>query len=107
MWTVETLGPVVDQEIEQLPEELRSHFTRTLQMIVARGLERSGMPHVKHVRGPIWEIRFSGRATIGRALYATVIGKRIVILRVFVKKTEKTPPRDIELAFQRFGSLQA
>ena len=107
MWAIETLNSAVDVEIEDLPDELKPHFSRMMELIVAKGLERTGMPHVRHLRGPIWEIRFHGRASIGRALYSTVTGKRIVILRVFVKKSQQTPSREIDLALKRLETLQA
>jgi phage-related protein len=106
-WVIETLSATVDKEVENLPDELKPHFARTMELIRQIGLERMGMPHVRHLRGPIREIRFHGRSAIGRALYATVAGRRIVILRVFVKKTQKTPPREIALALKRMESLQA
>jgi phage-related protein len=56
---------------------------------------------VRHVRGPIYEIRLKGKAGIARALYITAREQRVVILRTFVKKTEKTPTGEIELALQR------
>ncbi len=34
-------------------------------------------------------------------MYCTRVGKRIVILHVFIKKTQKTPKRDLEIARQR------
>jgi phage-related protein len=46
-------------------------------------------------------MRLRGRGGIARALYVTASGRRVVILRVFVKKTQKTPRREIELARQR------
>lgn len=63
-------------------------------------------PHVKHLDGSLWEIRVSGKSGIARALYVTVIGKRVVILRVFMKKTQKTPRREIELARQRAKDIK-
>jgi phage-related protein len=42
-----------------------------------------------------------GRDGIARALYVTVTGRRIVVLRAFVKKTQKTPRQEIELALAR------
>ncbi len=47
-----------------------------------------------------------GRAGISRALYVTALGQRVVILRVFVKKTEKTPRREIELAWSRMKLIR-
>jgi phage-related protein len=46
-------------------------------------------------------MRLRGRDGIARALYLTGTGRRVVILRVFTKKTQKTPRREIELARQR------
>lgn len=65
------------------------------------GLERVREPHVKHVRGSLREMRMKGRDGISRALYVTAVGRRVVVVRVFVKKTQKTPDREIELALER------
>jgi len=100
-WTVETLNAVVDAEIEALPEDMRARLVRISLLIERHGLERVGAPHVRHLEGPLWEIRLKGRSGVSRALYVTLIGQRVVIVRVFVKKTEKTPRHEIELALSR------
>ena len=73
--------------------------------IEAVGLPHVREPHVKHVRGPIWEIRLTGKSGIARALYITAIGSRAVVVRVFVKKTQKTPSSEIALALARAKEL--
>jgi phage-related protein len=55
----------------------------------------------KALEGPLWEIRLKGKDAIARALYVTIKGRRVVIVRVFVKKTQKTPRREIETALAR------
>ena len=65
------------------------------------GLEHAREPHVKHIEGRLWEMRLKGRSGISRALYVAAAGCRIVIVRVFVRKTEKTPRCEIELALAR------
>ena len=65
------------------------------------GLESLREPHVKHLEGKLWELRLTGRDGIARALYVTAIGRRMVVVRAFVKKTQKTPRSEIELALQR------
>ena len=70
-------------------------------MIVTSGLERMHEPYVKHIEGKIWEMRLKGRDGIARSLYVTATGRRVVVLRTFVKKTEKTPHREIEIARKR------
>jgi phage-related protein len=105
-WTVETLNETVDAEIEGLPEDMRARLARIAKLIEEQGLEGLGEPHVKHVEGRLWEMRLKGRSGISRALYVTAVGRRVVIVRVFVKKTEKTPRREIDLAWSRAKLVQ-
>src|SRR5215472_3601257 len=105
-WTVKTLNEIVDGKAESLPEDMRARLARIARLIEEKGLERVGEPHLKHVEGRLWEIRLKGRSGISRALYVTALGRRVVIVRVFVKKTEKTPQREIELALSRAKSVQ-
>jgi phage-related protein len=100
-WTVETLNEAVDAELESLPADARAAFEYVSRLIEEFGLERVREPHVKHVRGPMWEMRVKGKDGIARALYVTAAGRRIVIVRVFKKKTQKTPNHEIELALKR------
>lgn len=100
-WTVETLNKVVDAELEALPADMRARFAHIARLIEEFGLERVREPHVKHLRGPLWEMRMKGRDGISRAIYVTASGKRIVVVRAFVKKTQGTPAREIELALKR------
>jgi len=64
-----------------------------------------GAPHIKHVSGPLWEMRFGGRDGIARALYVAAAGRRVVVVRAFVKKTRRTPRREIEVALRRAGEI--
>jgi phage-related protein len=104
-WIVETLDHRVDREIESLPPDIRAGLTRITHLIESIGLERTREPYVKHIEGPIWEMRPKGRSGIARAFYVTRIGRRVIILRVFRKKTEATPRREIEIAFERLRHL--
>jgi len=85
---------------------MRARLARISELIEEKGLEHVGEPHVRHVEGRLWEMRVRGRGGISRALYVTAVGRRVVIVRVFVKKTEKTPRREIELALSRTKSIQ-
>src|SRR6516162_955512 len=75
--------------------------TLSVKLVQAFGLERVHEPYIRHIEGAIWEMRLRGRDRIARALYVTATGRRVVILRVFTKKTQRTPRREIELARQR------
>jgi phage-related protein len=105
-WTIETLNETVDAEVEALPEDMRARLARIAGLIEENDLERMCEPHVKHIKGRLWEMRLKGRSGIARALYVTAVGRRVVILRVFVKKTEKTPRREIKMALTRAKLVQ-
>ena len=100
-WTVETLNETVDLELSGLPADMRARFVRIAELVEAVGLPSLREPHVKHIRGPLWEIRLQGRTGIARALYVTVRTQRVVVLRVFTKKRQKTPADEIALALNR------
>jgi phage-related protein len=63
-------------------------------------------PYVKHLEGKLWEMRLKGRDGIARSVYVTANGKRVVVLRTFVKKTQKTPPRELKLARARAKEIE-
>lgn len=105
-WTVETLNDTVDAEVAELPADMRARLTRISELIESVGLLNVKEPHVRHIRGQLWEIRLKGKAGIARAIYVTAKEQRVVILRVFTKKTERTPPAEIELALQRVKELK-
>ena len=84
-----------------MPADMRARLTRISFMVREFGLERMREPHVKHLQGPLWEMRMRGRDGIARALYVAARGRRVVIVRVFVKKTQKAPSQEIDLALSR------
>ena len=100
-WSVETLNKTVDDELEALPQDMRGRFLRVVDLIEQFGLPKIGLPHVRSLDKKLWEIRVSGRDGIARAIYVVITGKRVVVVHVFIKKTEKTPAASIRIATQR------
>lgn len=100
-WSVETLNDVVTAELSALPVDMRARFIWISELIASHGLEKVKQPYVKHIKGDLWEIRLKGKDGIARALYVTARPKRVVVVRVFVKKIQKTPRKEIKLALKR------
>jgi len=50
-------------------------------------------------------MRLTGRDGIARSIYVAASGQRVVVLRTFIKKTQTTPPREIEIALLRMKEL--
>lgn len=100
-WVVQFLDREVEAELSALPVDIRASFERIAGLIQAHGLERVREPYVKHLEGPLWEMRMKGKDGIARAAYVAASGRRVVVVHVFAKKTQKAPRREIEMALKR------
>jgi len=100
-WEVETLNTFVDTELESLPNDMRGRFVRVSMLLEQFGPKEVGMPHIRSLGKKLWEIRVSGRDGIGRGIYVIAFTKKIIILHVFIKKSQKTPSTALKIATQR------
>ena len=105
-WTVVFLNEEINGALDALPIDLRASFQRIVELIQAHGLERIREPYLKHLQGPLWEMRLKGRSGIARAVYVTASGMRIVIVHIFAKKTRKTPRSEIIQALKKAEEVQ-
>ena len=106
MWAVELLNATVRSELDGLSDDILAHFRRIVDLIQRHGLQKVRGPYTKHLQGRLWEIRLKGKDGIARAIYVTASGERVVVVRVFVKKTQRTPPREIKLALLRAKDVE-
>lgn len=65
-----------------------------------------GMPHTRAMGGGLFELRLKATEGIARVLYCTVPDCRVVVLHQFVKKTEKTPPKELDIARRRMNEVK-
>ncbi|MDE0270839.1 MAG: type II toxin-antitoxin system RelE/ParE family toxin [Gammaproteobacteria bacterium] len=105
-WTVETVS-AVDAEMAALPVALRTRLVRLLETVEKFGLEALRAPHVKHLEGKLWELRVRGEGGIARGIYVTAVGRRVVVLHVFAKKSRRTPRRALAIAQERMRQVVA
>lgn len=103
-WKVSAL-PAAQAELDALPVGLRARLYRLLAMIEAYGLEQVHAPHVRHLEGKLWELRAKAAEGIARGVYVTAEGRKIVVLHVFEKKSEKTPRQAPALARRRMEEI--
>lgn len=100
-WTVETLDERVDAELSALSAEMRDRFMRIASLLETFGPAQMREPYVKPLTGKVWEMRLKGKDGIARAAYVAAVGRRLVVVHVFVKKTQKTPKANLEIALRR------
>ena len=94
----------VQASIEAWPSGISASYVRIVEQMVVSG-PNLGLPYTRPFGDGLFEIRAKGREGIGRAFYCTVIGQRIVILHIIVKKTEKTPAAALEIARARLKEV--
>lgn len=80
--------------------KLQAKVYRSLKLLETYGNYLT-MPDSAYLEEGIYELRAIQGNDIVRCLYFFFIGKKIVITNGFVKKTQKTPRREIEIAKER------
>jgi phage-related protein len=104
-WTVTFYSSAVEAEILALPAGFVARFVRYAERMEVYG-PGLGMPHTRAMGDGLFELRLKAAEGIARVFYCTLVARRIVILHQFVKKTEKTPPRELEVARRRLKEVK-
>lgn len=95
----------VDDWIRSLPENAGARIVRTIGLLRVYGIQLT-MPHARHVRGKIWELRTAVGRNDYRILYTALVGQQFLLLHGFSKKTPKTPIGELETAERRLADYQ-
>lgn len=108
-WTVENYidaqgRSLVEEFLNQLPASDRARIDQTIGLLEEFGLQL-GTPYVKHLEGKLWELRVPAGRRAYRAIYFAFTGQRFVLLHAFLKKTQKTPRREIAIARRRLADF--
>lgn len=104
-WTFTFYSDRVEAEILALPAGFLARFIRYAEKIEVYGPDL-GMPHTKAMGDGLFELRLKSAEGIARVFYCTLVGKRIVVLHHFIKKTDKTPAKALDLARKRKKEIE-
>ena len=96
-YTITYYSEEVQNEILALPDTLAARHVVLTRRMVALG-PNLGEPHTKSFGEGLFELRLKGAEGIARVFYCTLVGRRIVMLHSFIKKSAKTPRRELEIA---------
>jgi phage-related protein len=102
-WTIDFYEGVED-DLLAMPAKIQARMLKLLEMVEAHGANL-GMPHTKPMGDGLFEIRAKAETGIGRAFFCYVQGEHVMILHAIVKKTQKTPKKDLELARKRMKEV--
>ena len=92
-------------DIESWPVDVLADYARLVELLVEYGPSLR-LPHSRALGEGLFELRPRGKSGIGRAIYCFLLGKRIVVLHAFIKKTQQLPDRELKLARKRLKELQ-
>lgn len=104
-YTISYYSEAVEKEVLALPDTLAARYIVLTRRIVALG-PNLGEPHTQAFGGGLFELRLKGQEGIARVFFCTLVGRRVVMLHSFVKKTQKTPPREIKIAESRMKEVK-
>jgi phage-related protein len=104
-WAITYYSESLQNEILDLSAGFLARFLRYADRMELYGPDL-GMPHTRAMGEGLFELRLKAAEGIARVFYCTMIGKRIVMLHQFIKKTDKTPPKELAIARRRLKEIK-
>ncbi|WP_246118784.1 type II toxin-antitoxin system RelE/ParE family toxin [Azomonas agilis] len=92
-------------EIESWPADVLADYAHLVELLMEHG-PNLRLPHSRAFGDGLFELRSKGKTGIGRAFYCYLLGKRVVVLHAFIKKTQQTPDKELKLARKRLKEVQ-
>ena len=104
-YTVSFYNDKVEEEILALPATLKAKYFRYVDIMLEEGVNL-GLPHTKFMGDGLFELRLKGMEGIARVFYCLIIDKQIIMLHSFIKKTDKTPTKELKIAEKRMREIK-
>jgi phage-related protein len=104
-WQITYYNERVQSDVWAMPAGIVADYLRLTEAMAVYGADLR-MPHSRAMGGGLFELRPKGPEGIGRVFYCTQVGKTIVVLHSFVKKTQETPDAEMRVARKRLKDVQ-
>jgi phage-related protein len=104
-WTIVYYSESLQEEILEMPAGFLGRYLRYSDRMEVYGPDL-GMPHTRAMGEGLFELRLKAAEGIARLFYCTMVGKKIVILHQFIKKTDKTPSKELAIARRRMMEMK-
>jgi len=99
-WVIKYYSEKLENEILKLPSGLLARYLRLTDLLTEFGANL-GLPHTKKIEKELFELRVKGKEGIARVFFCTKVGRKIIMLHSFIKKSQKTPKKELEIARKR------
>lgn len=104
-WYITYYNQNVFDAIFEMPLKIQAKYIGLTGEMETHG-PNLGMPYTRPMGNGLFEIRIKAQEGIARVFYCTQINREIVILHSFIKKTEKTPNRELRIARKNLKEVQ-
>jgi phage-related protein len=104
-WRLTFYSVGLEKEILELPTGFVARFLRYAERMEIYGPDL-GMPHTRAMGDGLFELRLKAAEGIARVLYCTMVAQKIVMLHQFIKKSEKTPRKELGTAQRRMKEVK-
>ena len=104
-WRITFYNSVLEQDILELPPGFVARFIGLAERMEVYGPDL-GIPHTRAMGGGLFELRLKASEGIARVFYCTVVDRKIVMLHQFIKKSEKTPRKELDVARKRMKEVK-
>ena len=104
-WQIIYYNGNLQQEILNLPDGLLARYFHLTDLMIEFG-SNLGLPHTKAIDKGLFELRIKSKEGVARVFFCTKIGKRIIMLHSFIKKSQKIPKRELKIAISRMNEVK-
>ncbi len=105
-WNINYYNQSVKDDVRSLPRSIRAKFEAIMDKMSEYGPDL-GLPFTRAMKKSLFEIRAKGQEGIARGFFCVLSENTIVILQVFIKKTEATPKKELDLAIKRLKEVKS
>lgn len=103
-WEIEYFNNKLENEILEFPDGLLARYLRLTDLMGELG-PNLGMPHTRPIEGGLFELRVKSEEGVARVFFCMKVGKKIVMLHTFIKKSRKTPKNELKIAKIRMSEV--
>ena len=104
-WILTYYSESLQEEILAMPAGFLARYLRYTDRMEVFGPDL-GMPHTRALGDGLFELRLKAAEGISRVFYCTMVSKKIMVLHLFIKKSDKTPPRELATARRRMKEVK-
>lgn len=103
-WQIKYYNQKLENEILSLPDGLLARYIRLTDLMLEFG-SNLGLPHTKAIDNGLLELRVKSKEGVARVFFCTKVEKKIIMLHSFIKKSQKTPKKEMQIATTRMSEV--